>query len=105
MHLFREGGNRLTLTPTGQDHLPDGDRNGSRHEIILREPCQDQSRSPMLVRTAVPAKPNVGINGKSVCRVTEYLIPGLSLENYFPSASSRLPCSTASSMPPTYMNA
>jgi hypothetical protein len=30
----------------------------------------------MVACTAVAAKPSVGINGKTVCRVTEYLSPG-----------------------------
>jgi hypothetical protein len=50
--------------------LPNRDRNRSRHEIILRDVGQDQSTAPMIIRTAVAAKPNVGINGKRLCRVT-----------------------------------
>ena len=77
LQRFGEGGHRLSLLPTGQNCLPNRDRNRSRHEIILRDVGQDQSTAPMIIRTAVAAKPNVGINGKRLCRVTEYLTRGL----------------------------
>ena len=77
LQRFGEGGHRLSLLPTGQNCLPNRDRNRSRHEIILRDAGQDQSTAPMIIRTAVAAKPNVGINGKRLCRVTVLRTPGI----------------------------
>ena len=69
-------GHRVAILPAVQNGLPNGNGNRGRHEVILHEVCQVQCHSSMLFRTAVAAKPYVAINGKTVCRVTEYLNPG-----------------------------
>jgi len=77
LEFFSELGHRVAFLPTVQNDLPDGNGNRGGHEIILRDFGQVQSHASMLFRTAVAAKPSVAINGKTVCRVTEYLTPGL----------------------------
>jgi hypothetical protein len=70
LEFFGEFGHRVTFLPAVQNGLPDGNGNRGGHEFFLHEACQVQSRASMLIRTAVAAKPNVAINGKTVCRVT-----------------------------------
>ena len=77
LEVFSEFGHRVAFLPALQNRVSDGNGNGSGHEVILHETGQVQNHAPMIFRTAAAAKPNVAINGKSVCRVTEYLTPGL----------------------------
>ena len=77
LEFLSELGHRVAFLPAMQNSLPDGNGNRGGHEIILHDVCQVQSHASMLFCTAVAAKPYVAINGKTVCRVTEYLTPGL----------------------------
>ena len=70
LEFFSELGHRVAFLPAVQNGLPDGNGNRGGHEVILHDVCQVQSHASMLLRTAVAAKPNVAINGKTVCRVT-----------------------------------